>query len=352
MIIGNEEVLSRIIKVAVDEAKHLSIEEIRRLIEGVHIGNRIVNPHFHLVDKEGFIKDEGMVYYDILCYIDVPQEDGKNIRVYLNVEIQNNPYPGYSIITRGYAYVSRIVSGQWGSEYDYQHYDGMKKVYSLWIMPKAPKRKDGHMNVYETNERIICGTTVEEKEVYVSILKGKQELPKDEQQVYDLLYYTSQDRKEFPISDLNLFAKHKYNQYSHIVNNIVNYARNSLYELNLVDKAKEKQYVKSKNARGLKNMVLFLYGEAFITYLISLMFRRIVEIQFGMTFLNSWIIILLCLLPLIAVATYSWNLRAKIGDRIAVLTQNGADEKAKWKGLSNFMKDYSLLNEKEVLDLV
>ena len=166
MIIGNEEVLSRIIKVAVDEAKHLSIEEIRRLIEGVHIGNRIVNPHFHLVDKEGFIKDEGMVYYDILCYIDVPQEDGKNIRVYLNIEIQNNPYPGYSIITRGYAYVSRIVSGQWGSEYDYQHYDGMNKVYSLWIMPKAPKRKDGHMNVYETNERIICGTTVEEKEIY------------------------------------------------------------------------------------------------------------------------------------------------------------------------------------------
>ena len=166
MIIGNEEVLSRIIKAAVDEANHLSIGKIRRLIEGVHVGNRIVNPHFHLVDKKGFIKDEGMVYYDILCYIDVPQEDGKNIRVYLNVEIQNNPYPGYSIITRGYAYVSRIVSEQWGSEYDYQHYDEMKKVYSLWIMPKAPKRKDGHMNVYETNERIICGTTVEEKEIY------------------------------------------------------------------------------------------------------------------------------------------------------------------------------------------
>lgn len=166
MIIGNEEVLSRIIKAAVDEANHLNVEEIRRLIKGVHIGDLIVNPHFHLVDKKGFIKDEGMVYYDILCYIDVPQEDGKNIRVYLNVEIQNNPYPGYSIITRGYAYISRIVSEQWGSEYDDKNYDGMKKVYSLWIMPKAPKRKDGYMNVYETNERIICGTTVEEKEIY------------------------------------------------------------------------------------------------------------------------------------------------------------------------------------------
>lgn len=166
MIIGNEEVLSRIIKAAVDEANHLNVEEIRRLIKGVHIGDLIVNPHFHLVDKKGFIKDEGMVYYDILCYIDVPQEDGKNIRFYLNVEIQNNPYPGYSIIIRGYAYVSRIVSEQWGSEYDDKNYDGMKKVYSLWIMPKAPKRKDGYMNVYETNERIICGTTVEEKEIY------------------------------------------------------------------------------------------------------------------------------------------------------------------------------------------
>lgn len=56
MIIGNEEVLSRIIKVVVDEAKHLSFEEIRRLIKGVHIGDLIVNPHFHLVDKKGFTR--------------------------------------------------------------------------------------------------------------------------------------------------------------------------------------------------------------------------------------------------------------------------------------------------------
>ena len=33
-------------------------------------------------------------------------------------------------------------------------------------MLKAPKRKDGRMNAYEMNKRIICGTTVEEKEIY------------------------------------------------------------------------------------------------------------------------------------------------------------------------------------------
>lgn len=42
----------------------------------------------------------------------------------------------------------------------------MKKVYSLWIMLKVPKRKDGHMNAYETNERIICGATVEERSLW------------------------------------------------------------------------------------------------------------------------------------------------------------------------------------------
>ena len=42
----------------------------------------------------------------VLC-LSIPQEDGKNIRVYLNLEIQK----GYSVITSGYAYVAKIVSG-------------------------------------------------------------------------------------------------------------------------------------------------------------------------------------------------------------------------------------------------
>ncbi len=193
MIIGNEEVLSRIIKVVVGEAKHLSIEEIRKLIKGIHIGDRIVNPHFHLVDKEDFIKDEGIIYYDILCYIDLPQEDKKKIRVYLNVEIQNNLYPGYSIITRVQAYIARMLSSQWGREYNGKNYNGMKKAYSLWIIPKAPKIKDGHINVYETHERIIYGTTVERKEVYdkgvilVIYLNKEHDLNK-KYEVYDELF--------------------------------------------------------------------------------------------------------------------------------------------------------------------
>lgn len=198
----------------------------------------------------------------------------------------------------------------------------------------------------------VISLRVEEKEIYIKILKDKVLLPKDEQNIYRLLYNTSQNRKEFPISDLSLYAKHNYSTYSLIINNVVRDARNRLYDLKLIDKAKENQYSKCKNANALKNFVLYLYGQAFVTYLISLLFKINVALTFGMDIQKTWLQILIYLIPLVAVSTYSWNLKAKIANKIAVLTQDGADEKAKWKGLSNFMKDYSLLKEKEVLDLV
>lgn len=198
----------------------------------------------------------------------------------------------------------------------------------------------------------IISLRPEEKEVYVKILGDKQGLQKDEQEVYDILYNAGQNREEFPISDLNSYANHKYNEYSLSINKMVNSTRNRLYDLKLIDKNNEKQYLKYKNAKGLKNLTLFVYVQAFVVYLVSLLFKIGVALSMGMGFQAACLKFLLFLLPLIAVATYSWNLRSKLSNKIAVLTQEGADEKAKWIGLSNYMKDYSLLKEKEVPDLV
>ena len=58
-------------------------------------------------------------------------------------------------------------------------------------MLKAPKRKDGHMNAYETNERIICGATVEVKEVYdkevILVVYSNKEHDLNKKKVYDEL---------------------------------------------------------------------------------------------------------------------------------------------------------------------
>ena len=190
MLIGHPYILARIISCFVEEAKHLSLDEIKKLIKGVRIGDKIVNPHFHLMDKEAFIKDEGLMCYDIYFYIDLPQVDQSTKRVYINIEIQNNPYTKYHLVTRSIAYSSRMISSQWGREYDDKNYDGMKKVYSFWIMPQATKSKDGCINQLKIAENHLSGNYEEkiesyDKEEQLMIYLSKGHSPNDKYESYD-----------------------------------------------------------------------------------------------------------------------------------------------------------------------
>ena len=190
ILIGHPYMLSRIISCFVEEAKHLSLDEIKKLIKGVRIGDKIVNPHFHLMDKEAFIKDEGLMCYDIYFYIDLPQVDQSTKRVYINIEIQNKASPRYHLVTRSIAYSSRMISSQWGREYDDKNYDGMKKVYSFWIIPQATKSKDGCINQLKIAENHLSGNYQEKRESYdkeeqLMIYLSKGHSPNDKYESYD-----------------------------------------------------------------------------------------------------------------------------------------------------------------------
>ncbi len=156
-IVGNQEMLARMIHEFVREARHLSVKEIMKIIKDEQC--------FRWLNNENMIPNYGTVKFDMFCCVDLPQLNGTNKRIYLNVEIQNNIHPGYSLVTRGIAYVLRILTTQWGREYDDKNYDGMKKVYSLWIMPQATKRKDGDVDVYKIKKERKNGKE-ENKENY------------------------------------------------------------------------------------------------------------------------------------------------------------------------------------------
>lgn len=145
LMISHEEMLSRIIKEFVEEAKHLSIEEIIKIVQDEH--------RFQRLNNENTISGYGTVRFDFFGCIDLPQLDHTINRIYLNVEIQNDAYPKYSLITRGDAYLSRIQTTQWGKEYNDQNYDGMKKVYLIWILPQAAKKRDGQVSICKTDEK-------------------------------------------------------------------------------------------------------------------------------------------------------------------------------------------------------
>ncbi|WP_270496234.1 hypothetical protein [Faecalibacillus intestinalis] len=139
LIICHEEILSRIVKCFIDEAKHLTLNEIERLIKE--------KKSFHHLDKENFIPYSGKTNYDFLCTIDLSN-------------------PGYSLITRGLTYISRIMTTQWKNEYYDYDYNHIKKVYSIWILPQSAKKNDGHINAYKIDEININGTTIERIETY------------------------------------------------------------------------------------------------------------------------------------------------------------------------------------------
>lgn len=193
----------------------------------------------------------------------------------------------------------------------------------------------------------------DEKKVYVKIIAEPDGLNKDELEIYKLLKEVA-DGEEFEIEELNKYAKKRYQKFSDSINKFVNEARESLYDLKLIDKAEEKQYRKSNSASAKKSMLKWFYIWLIFNYLFG--FIPIVQEQIILGLgigAHEWSIkVILFFLPLVLVLMYKWNLLYKLGSKISVLTQAGSDEKQQWVGLVKFLKNYSLLNEKGVLDLV
>lgn len=173
--------LSRIIKEFVEEAKHLSIEEIIKIVQDEH--------RFQRLNNENTIPGYGTVRFDFFGCIDLPQLDHTIKRIYLNVEIQNDAYPKYSLITRGDAYLSRIQTTQWGKEYNDQNYDGMKKVYLIWILPQAAKKRDGQVSICKTDEekQLEKVETYDKREQIVIYLDKEHDTSKKYQEYDEIL---------------------------------------------------------------------------------------------------------------------------------------------------------------------
>lgn len=157
-ILGHPEILGRIIKGFIKEAKDVSLEEIIEIIKG--------NDGFQQLNNVIDIPYHGKVEFDYFCYINLPQKEGTSKRIYLDVEIQNVENPGYALLTRGNDYLSRMITSQNGKEYDYRNYDGMKKAYVIWILPQAARKRDGHVNRISSKLENISGATIERIDSY------------------------------------------------------------------------------------------------------------------------------------------------------------------------------------------
>ena len=166
-VLSEKAILARIMKACLVEYHDCDVNDIaEKYIEGQPQVSAVPvlpdegSPIITGMDTEDKSVHEGTVTYDIRFRAFVPCSD-EQISLIINVEAQNDFYPGYPLIKRGIYYCSRMISSQYGREFTGSHYENIKKVYSIWICMNPPKKRENTITRYRLVEEHLIGKAVE-----------------------------------------------------------------------------------------------------------------------------------------------------------------------------------------------
>lgn len=174
VLLSEKIILAWIMKSCLQEFGNLDVNEIaEKYIEGTpQVAEAAVSPdetNMNTIVKGAGTEDvtmtEGTITYDIRFFAVAPVS-GELIRLIINVEAQNDFYPGYPLIKRGIYYCSRMISSQYGTEFINSHYENIKKVYSIWICMNPPKSRENTITQYSITEKSLVGGVKEKVENY------------------------------------------------------------------------------------------------------------------------------------------------------------------------------------------
>ena len=100
--------------------------------------------------------EEGKAVFDIFFMAHLPESD-QDIDFYINIEIQDDFYPGYPLSARGVYYGSRMLSMQYEDQIKGSRYENLKKVYSIWICLNPPKEERGSITEISLDKKVHVG---------------------------------------------------------------------------------------------------------------------------------------------------------------------------------------------------
>ena len=171
-VLSEKAILARIMKACLEEYKDCDVNDIaEKYIEGQpQVSTVPVLPDeggsiIQGMDTEDKSVHEGTVTYDIRFRAIVPGTK-ERVTIIINVEAQNDFYPGYPLLKRAVYYCCRMVSSQYGREFTNSHYEKIKKVYSIWICMAPPKSRENTITRYRLVEEHLVGEAVEPVENY------------------------------------------------------------------------------------------------------------------------------------------------------------------------------------------
>lgn len=171
-VLSEKAILARIMQACLTEYRNCPVRDIEeKYIEGQpQVSSVPVLPDeegsvISGLDTEDKSVHEGTVTYDIR-FRSIAPDSGEPIGLIVNVEAQNNFYPGYPLTKRGVYYCSRMISSQYGREFTGPHYEKLKKVYSIWICMNPPKNRENTITRYRLTEEHLVGEAVEPVQNY------------------------------------------------------------------------------------------------------------------------------------------------------------------------------------------
>ena len=162
-------IIARILKGCVKEYKDVSLKDIEtkyiqkeeftedREIHGLN--SAVINSHPEKItgqNTESAIVGEGKIYFDLIFYAYLPNEK-ELTKFIINLEPQDEFYPGYPLVKRGFYYDARLISGQYGTEFTGQEYGKIKKVISIWICLNPSRQRMDTINRYRITEENVVG---------------------------------------------------------------------------------------------------------------------------------------------------------------------------------------------------
>lgn len=187
-VLANKYILAWILKSCMEEYEDTNISEIaERYIEGdVSVSREAV----HMDERTEFIEGtsnestsvtENRITYDIKFRAITPNMEN-GVDLVINVEAQNDFYPGYPIEKRGVYYVCRMISEQYGTVFGDSDYGKIKKAASIWICTNPPGYRKNTIARYALDKKDIAGQTPDDKKDYdlinvVMVCLGGKEKP-------------------------------------------------------------------------------------------------------------------------------------------------------------------------------
>ena len=159
-------------KHTVSEFADSSLQDIeRKYIEGDPTATINTIPLDDTLDIKGKNTEsnsplEGLVTFDIIFDAIAPSS-GEPIKLIINIEPQKTTTSiDYKLMKRAVYYVARLISSQKEKEFHGDDYNGLKKVYSIWITMDVQNYRANSIQEYSLTENVLHGSFHDELQNY------------------------------------------------------------------------------------------------------------------------------------------------------------------------------------------